>query len=368
MTAKKTIEQFILDAHKVHDGKYDYSNSAYVTSKTKLEINCKVHGSFLQSPNCHLKGSGCPKCYDRTIIKPQDYFLEKAREVHGTYYDYSKSKYVGTTGSLCITCPQHGDFWQTPNSHLSGNGCPACGKIRTIQGISLSKEEYLTRAIERHGGRYDYSLVEFYSNAGLCKQRIKIICPEHGEIIVGAKLHLLYGCAKCYGRGLTTEEWIEKARSIHGDKYSYKNVVYKPSSGKVCITCSVHGDFYQSPAMHISGRGCSACAKSGYSTIKQGCLYILSCDGIVKVGITNHPPEQRLKQIIKKSDIPFEIVYTYTSSGDTIAKAEKEVLKMLRNISKPISERFTGSTECFRGISYTAVANIVCDVLKGLEA
>ena len=54
-------------------------------------------------------------------------FIEKARAVHGDTYDYSKTQYVRSMEKVCITCPEHGDFWQVPTSHLRGVGCPKCG-------------------------------------------------------------------------------------------------------------------------------------------------------------------------------------------------------------------------------------------------
>lgn len=60
-------------------------------------------------------------------------------------------------------------------------------------------------------------------------------------------------------RKLTTEEFIEKARSVHGDKYDYFKVKYVDAFTKVCITCPVHGDFLQAPHHHFAGRGCPKC-------------------------------------------------------------------------------------------------------------
>ena len=54
-------------------------------------------------------------------------FIEKAKKVHGDKYDYSKVEYVNAKTKVCIICPKHGEFWQTPNTHLSGKGCIHCG-------------------------------------------------------------------------------------------------------------------------------------------------------------------------------------------------------------------------------------------------
>lgn len=59
---------------------------------------------------------------------------------------------------------------------------------------------------------------------------------------------------------LTTEEFIARAREVHGDKYDYSKVNYINSDTKVCIICSVHGGFWQTPYHHLAGNGCKKCA------------------------------------------------------------------------------------------------------------
>lgn len=56
-------------------------------------------------------------------------FIERARKIHGNKYDYSKVIYLNNETKVCIVCPVHGEFWQTPHSHLKGRGCPECAKI-----------------------------------------------------------------------------------------------------------------------------------------------------------------------------------------------------------------------------------------------
>ena len=57
----------------------------------------------------------------------------------------------------------------------------------------------------------------------------------------------------------TTEEFIERAKTVHGDRYSYDKVMYVSAHKKVTITCSEHGEFSQVPATHLSGAGCRTC-------------------------------------------------------------------------------------------------------------
>ena len=135
-------------------------------------------------------------------------FITKAKEVHGDKYDYSKVEYVNNSTKVCIICPIHGEFWQIPNNHLSGNGCNKCSG-----NDKLNTESFITKAKEVHGDKYDYSKVE-YINA---RTKVCIICPVHGEIMIIPNKHLKgYGCNKCKISGkLTKEEFIIKAKEIH---------------------------------------------------------------------------------------------------------------------------------------------------------
>ena len=127
MPKKKTKEEFIAKAKLVHGDKYDYSKVEYVGALTKVCIICPKHGEFCQEANSHLRGQGCPKCKYEKQTCTTDEFIAKAKKIHGDKYDYSKVEYVNDRTKVCIICPKHGEFWQTPNHHLSGCGCPKCG-------------------------------------------------------------------------------------------------------------------------------------------------------------------------------------------------------------------------------------------------
>ena len=244
-------EQFIEKARKVHGDKYDYSKVNYVNSSTKVTIICPIHGEFEQTPNKHLLGQGCPKCAGGIKLTTKN-FIEKARKVHGDKYDYSKVNYVNNRTKVIIICPEHGEFEQTPASHLTGSGCPMC-----VGGIKFSKEQFIEKAREVHGDKYNYSKVN-YINANT---KVIIICPEHGEFEQTPGSHLYgQGCPKCANNiKLTTEQFIEKAKEVHGDKYDYSKVNYLNSYTKVTIICPEHGEFEQTPANHLVGKGCPKC-------------------------------------------------------------------------------------------------------------
>lgn len=78
-------------------------------------------------------------------------FIERASKVHNGKYDYSKAEYVNSDTKACIICKIHGEFYQTPHSHLEGQGCPKCGnkrKKKLISGIGINDSDeviYLNR-------------------------------------------------------------------------------------------------------------------------------------------------------------------------------------------------------------------------------
>jgi len=132
----KTIENFIKEAIFIHDDKYDYSLSKYLGSKLKISIICKEHGVFKQTPDSHLRGSGCPKCKNKKLSYTTKQFIEKAKQVHGDTYNYSLVEYKNNKTKVKIICPEHDIFEQRPVKHLSNKrGCPKCGieRIKNFQ-------------------------------------------------------------------------------------------------------------------------------------------------------------------------------------------------------------------------------------------
>ena len=257
----RKLEKFIEDSKEVHGDKYDYSESEYEGCEKEVKIICPTHGPFWQLPYVHKRGCGCPKCngvlHKRMSLAE---FIFKAREVHGDKYDYSKVVYKNTRTKVCIVCPIHGEFWMTPLSHLYGRqGCPKCA------GKGLSTDEVIARFRDVHGDEYDYSKFEFTR----MKDKSVIICRKHGEFLQSAEKHIYgRGCPKCAKERIgdlyrkTTEQFIEEARGVHGDKYDYSKVEYVTAHDKVCITCPTHGDFWQRPYDHLHGHGCALCNES----------------------------------------------------------------------------------------------------------
>jgi len=176
-------------------------------------------------------------------------FLEKCKNIHGDKYTYP-DEYVNAITPIRIICPIHGEFYQSPNGHTSGRGCKNCNKTKT-----LTTKEFINKANKAHNNKYDYP-DEYICN----KDKIRIICPKHGEFFQRSSSHLgKSGCPKCNkSKKLTTKEFINKANTVHNNKYDYPDK-YVNSITSIRITCPIHGEFKQNPGSHLSGKGCSKC-------------------------------------------------------------------------------------------------------------
>lgn len=207
MSKKITHENFVNNLSNIN--KNIEVLGVYIKAKDKIKVKCKLCGhEWEATPNNLLRGRGCPKCKFTKIskikLKSKDKFVEEANIIHNFKYDYSKFNYVSSHIKGIVICPIHGEFEVSPANHLSGKNCPKC-------------------ALEN---------------------RKKL-------------------------RSSTTEEFIEKAKQIHGNKYDYSKVNYKNSYTKVLIICHnknsqgiKHGEFLQDPSNHLSGSGCPKCKQS----------------------------------------------------------------------------------------------------------
>jgi very-short-patch-repair endonuclease len=252
---KSNTDEFIKKAKKVHGDKYTYDNVDYKDANKPVSITCPKHGDFLQKPSGHLQGKGCRNCYFEKKRYNTDEFIERAKKIHGDKYTYDNVDYKGTNIPVDITCKKHGDFSQKPTGHLLlGNGCPKC----QYETRRLNTNDFIEKAKKVHGDKYIYDNVD-YKNS---REPINITCPKHGDFSIVPNSHLRgLGCRDCYleNRWSNTDEFIERAKKVHGNKYTYDNVDYKGSDIPVDITCPKHGDFLQKPANHLIGQGCKDC-------------------------------------------------------------------------------------------------------------
>lgn len=253
---------------------------------------------------------------DNNKFKGTEKFIKESTEIHSGRYDYSLSEYKGANSFIKIICPKHGVFQQKAVSHIKGHGCKKC------TGLDKKDTDYfIKKGREIHGNLYDYSLSKYKNSTtkvkiickkhGVFEQRpydhyrgrtcpkctvhkkistkeyiekckkvhglkydyslvkyggsgktIKIICSEHGVFEQKASLHLRgSGCFSCYGsEKLTNEVFIERAKEVHGDRFDYSLIDYKNNKTKVKIVCKEHGPFLQNPGNHLNGFGCSRCS------------------------------------------------------------------------------------------------------------
>ena len=250
---------FIKKAKTQHGDKYLYADVEYSTARKKVKIVCPEHGHFLQTPDSHVRGSGCPVCANRDVglaSRMQEVeFIERATSIHNDKYVYEYVEYVNTKTGVKIKCPEHGLFIQSPGNHLSGNGCPVCAGH-----ISMTTDDFVRRAAIIHNDKYSYDLAKVID----CKTKVLISCPEHVLFKQSPSNHLKgHGCPACGGREkLTTEEFISRSNKVHGDKYLYDKIKYINTKTKLTITCKKHGLFAQVPDSHLAGNGCPTCSGS----------------------------------------------------------------------------------------------------------
>ena len=254
-------EEFIKRAKLIHGDRYDYSKVNYINNSTKIILFDNVLKEYFTiTPASILNGCGnknnVKNILSQKFSMGKNTFIEKAMKKHGDRYDYSKVNYINNRTKVCIICPEHGEFQQTPDKHLRGQGCPKCCR----KNKKYTTDEFIERAIKIHGNLYDYSETIYGKNK---KEKVKITCPKHGPFLITPESHLQGGgCKYCtVGEVFNTEDFINKAKNIHKNKYIYDKTIFTGAFNKFIITCPQHGDFLQTPHKHIQGHGCPECAK-----------------------------------------------------------------------------------------------------------
>lgn len=190
-------------------------------------------------------------------------FVKRAISVHSYKYNYEHVIYIDIFTKVEIYCNKHKEYFlQTPNDHLnSSHGCPKCGLDTCSKSRTLSTEEFIRRAKEMYGNKYDYSKVEYINN----RTPVTIYCNSCKEYFnQSPDNHLAnHGCQKCGGsKKLTKHEFIEKSKKVHSDKYCYDMVEYIDNHSNIKIYCKKHNMYFeQLPAVHLRGCGCTECGK-----------------------------------------------------------------------------------------------------------
>jgi hypothetical protein len=211
-------------------------------------------------------------------------FIKKAKIKHGDMYDYKDVIYVNNRTKVTINCNKHGIFTQTPSDHLRGKKCKKCSNK-----YQPTTEEWKKIAKSVHGDKYDYEDVIYVNNNTEVIIKCKVDGHEPFEQTPRVHANQGSGCPRCAGNiKSTTEEWKEKAKSVHGDTYDYSEVNYINCDTEVDIKCKVHGIFKQTPRVHANqGSGCPKCVKQYSKSQIEWLNYISIKDKIIIQHIEN---------------------------------------------------------------------------------
>lgn len=208
----------------------------------------------------------------------KDKFITEAKNKYGNNFDYS---YVTDFANykrdkVKIKCNVCGNIFETtPAMHLKSGmgGCKVCSKKE-----KYTTEKFISIASSIHNNKYDYSLVNIENCYKTKNEFVEIICPVHGVFKQKWKLHLAgQGCKQCFleSQFSTLEEFVEKAKRVHGDKYDYSKSIYRGRNYKINIICPIHGEFTTTPARHLHGQQCNKCAHN-FNFYKHEKLNILT--------------------------------------------------------------------------------------------
>lgn len=312
-----STDHIIKKCQHFYGNKYDYSKVVYKGNSSReevIELVCPTHGSFLKCVDkINKKDCGCPKCSKEESIKKRRLngivsngkkFIENSKNKFGDRFDYSEVEYVDSHTPVTLICKEHNTrFSIKPNDHLhiKFGGCKECfskymsnikrsdkpkkpnltEEERKERRIEFNKKRFIEKATRKFGNRFDYSEVKYIDY----NTPISIIDKESNNEIFSIKPNSFIN--SLYGRpdkiGITTEEFIERARKLHGDKYDYSKVEYIDWHTKICIICPKHGEFWQLPATHLKvdrgGCGCPKCANM-VSKLEEEIINRLTEEGI----------------------------------------------------------------------------------------
>lgn len=301
---------FEAKANLTHKNKYLYTHSVYKGAREPLQITCHTHGDFLQRPNDHLNGSGCPKCstLQRNMLlrKTTATFVANAMRVHGNTYTYKNTNYSSAKTPVTIRCSIHGDFQQKPSHHLQGAGCTKCANIQVA-----AKTTAQNRA------------------------------------------------------RMNTKSFIQLSKNRYPNWYLYEKTTYTEWSKQVIVTCKIHGDFTTRAGSHLYGLGgCKECARKHmgngrtFFKGKRTILYVLRLpNNLFKLGITTKSIEHRYKdEGLSELDIIFAVSFFDGVDAFNIELMTKRALRSFGFSSYRVFKH-TGNTEVF-----------TCDVIPTLQS
>ena len=312
MPKSKATEEYVIRAKKIHGDRYDYSKTVYNGVIKHIIIICRNHGEYTIPPSLHVNGRGCVKCNrDKKIKILKEKFIEKATNIHNGKYSYEKVNYIHSTCKVIITCPEHGDFLQLPGAHINGSECKKCAYEKINRYSKVGKKTNTTEQFIEKAKKIHSDKYNYDKVVYVYStQPVIITCPKHGDFTQTPNRHLLGN--NCYKCGIdiirsNTDDFISKAIKKHGYKYLYTKVDYKYSNQKVIITCPTHGDFTQKPNSHLTGQGCPNCLESKNEKIFSNILKKLGIKNIREFKFPNQKSRHEYDFYLPVQDILVEI-------------------------------------------------------------
>lgn len=308
-------------------------------------------------------------------------FIRQAQSIHGIRYDYANVNYINVHTPVTIVCREHGEFEQTPNSHITKkSGCPFCAKNKRADSNRKTTQTFIKKANQIHHNKYDYSQVIYVS----ALNPVTIVCSVHGKFNQRAASHLSgRGCSLCGVSAakkhitLTTKEFIDRAIKVHGDTYDYSDTNYTNAHSIVEVICGRHGVFLQRANDHLSGSGCRKCSyeksKGGFSLerfqnepelkARRGYFYIchitIGEESFVKVGITTRSTFKRYQyQNINLTTILETELDLYTAFV-----IEQNILQKFAKYKYVPKAKFNGYTECFHPDALESITTYISPML-----
>lgn len=257
--------------------RYDYSllPNAF-KSDDRINVRCIEHNhtSNVRAVFHKYRGNGicCKKCNDRIIVNilqstkrmyTLEEMIELSKSIHGNdRFDYSNSEFTGMKGTFSYRCPLHGEIKVSTIYHLGKgrngipSGCPQCDTLSRMK-------KFYKRGLERNK-KSGVTLLTPLEDIKNTMQLVDVECPVHGpykKIFFDwyQKGQKCMACKRIADR-IGTDNFISKARKVHGDFYDYSKVSLKLRTDKVTVTCPKHGEFIQKAGNHLSGSGCPKCS------------------------------------------------------------------------------------------------------------
>jgi hypothetical protein len=275
-------------------------------------------------------------------------FKEKANYIHDNKYNYDKAVYINSTTPVIITCPIHGDFEQRPNNHLHGRGCKKCRPKNVVS--KMTTDLFIEKANKVHSNKYDYTNSIYTTQ----KDKVKIVCPIHGEFLQHPGNHLRgSGCPECAKEQTSDkhrsslEDFVKRANEVHNSFYDYSKFTYVNARTPSTIICPDHGEFSTTMDNHVNkSSGCPVCKKHHSYTDKPTTLYYLKVNNeLYKIGITSKDVNLRFGTDIKIIETIFTLELP---TGYDAYEIEQRVLIKFKDF-KYTGEKVlaSGNTELF---------------------